>query len=149
MTDTRSPHQRRHIMQSVGTKNTGPELIVRRLASRLGYRYRLHRKELPGTPDLVFPSRQKVIFVNGCFWHGHNCPKGRPPKSRPEYWLPKIAQNRERDAKAVRNLRGSGWRVLTVWQCQTKNSNRLEKAILKFLGPLHSEKTPSWLDQSL
>jgi DNA mismatch endonuclease, patch repair protein len=140
MADTRSPSQRRYIMQAVGTKNTGPEMIVRKLVSGRGYRYRPHRKDLPGTPDLVFLSRRKVIFVNGCFWHGHRCPKGRPPKSRPDYWLPKIAQNKLRDARVVRKLRNSGWQVLTVWQCQTKHPNRLESTIVKFLGPLQRKR---------
>jgi len=122
-------------MSRIGGKNTAPELVVRRLLHALGYRFRLHRRDLPGTPDIVFPSRQKVIFVNGCFWHAHGCSMGHPPKSRPEFWLPKLQRNRSKDARDVRELRGSGWGVLTVWQCQTRLRDGLEKRLISFLGP--------------
>lgn len=120
MTDTRSREQRRRIMQAVGYKDTGPEMTVRKILHRLGYRYRLHRKDLPGKPDIVFPSRKKAIFVHGCFWHAHGCRYGKPPKSRPEYWLPKLERNKERDAENVRALDALGWQTLTVWQCEVK-----------------------------
>jgi DNA mismatch endonuclease, patch repair protein len=99
--DTRTPDQRSRIMQAVKQKDTGPELLLRRALHRLGYRYRTHAKDLPGRPDLVFASRKKVIFVHGCFWHGHDCSKGRLPKSRPEYWIPKIEANKARDERVV------------------------------------------------
>ena len=96
--DTRTPEQRRRIMQAVGSKHTGPELVVRRLLHRMGYRYRLHRRDLPGRPDIAFISRRKAIFVHGCFWHGHDCPKGRLPKSR-------LVPADRLDPKAVRDYR--------------------------------------------
>jgi DNA mismatch endonuclease (patch repair protein) len=134
MADTRTPEQRRHIMQSVAQKDTGPELVVRRLLHAFGYRYRLHDKRLPGSPDLVFPTRRKAIFVHGCFWHGHGCPKGKPPKSRSEYWLPKIRGNQERDLAVSRELVKLGWSVLTVWQCETKDPEALATRLVAFLG---------------
>jgi DNA mismatch endonuclease (patch repair protein) len=122
-------------MSAVPTKNTAPEKVVRSLLTRGGYRYRLHRKDLPGTPDIVFPGRRKAIFVNGCFWHGHlGCPKGRLPKSRPDYWIPKIAHNAEKDQKNLVELEQLGWKVLTVWQCELRQLLLLEKKINKFLA---------------
>ncbi|WP_201864464.1 very short patch repair endonuclease [Microvirga soli] len=135
MVDTRTPEQRRYIMQSVRSKNTGPEMIVRRIAHALGYRFRVHRRDLPGTPDLVFPSRRKAIYVHGCFWHGHGCPKGKLPKSRPEFWIPKIARNKERDADTVAAMEAMGWETLTLWQCETKDRDAVVKALVDFLGP--------------
>src|SRR5579875_2196251 len=111
--DTRTPEQRSYIMRSVGTRNTGPELVVRRLLHRMGFRFGLHRKDLPGKPDIVLPKHKAVVFVHGCFWHGHNCSKGRLPKTRLDFWVPKIQRNRSRDAESVRLLKKSGWRVLT------------------------------------
>lgn len=134
MADTRTPEQRRRIMQSVGTKNTGPELALRRLLFAAGYRYRLHCKELPGSPDIVFSGRRKVIFVHGCYWHGHACKKGRLPKSRLDYWTTKILGNQERDRRTLRLLRGAGWQVLTVWQCELIDPQALIKGVVKFLG---------------
>ncbi len=135
MADNRSPESRSALMSRIGGKNTAPELVVRRLLHALGYRFRLHRRDLPGTPDIVFPARRKVIFVNGCFWHAHGCRIGRPPKSRQEFWLPKLERNRSKDARNRRALRNSGWGVLTVWQCQTRSQNRLAAQFLSFLGP--------------
>ncbi|CAN0579472.1 unnamed protein product, partial [Laminaria digitata] len=112
MVDTRSPAQRRRIMQAVKSKDTKPELVVRRLLHSFGYRYRLHRKELPGKPDIVFPSRKKAVFVHGCFWHWHGCPKGQLPKSRLDYWQPKLAKNVERDRTKKEQLESLGRRVL-------------------------------------
>lgn len=132
--DTRTPEQRHRIMQAVRSKDTGPEMIVRRLLYGLGYRYRVHCRELPGTPDLVFKRRGKVIFVHGCFWHGHQCSKGRAPKSRHEYWGAKLALNRERDRRCEQELLELGWQVLTIWQCQTKDISELKKILVKFLG---------------
>lgn len=120
-------------MAAVGTKDTGAEKAVRSVVHRLGYRYALHRTDLPGKPDLVFVSRQKIIFVHGCFWHGHSCRYGRLPKSRLDYWQSKITANRARDREQVSQLRKQGWSVLTVWQCQLKNNRSLEVRIMRFL----------------
>ena len=135
MVDTRTQKQRSAIMRSVRTKNTGPEILVRRKLHALGYRFRLHRKDLPGKPDIVLPVRRKAIFVHGCFWHGHDCPKGRLPKSKLEYWEPKIKANIERDRKRLAELRTLGWSVLVLWQCQIVQQNLLESKLLRFLDP--------------
>lgn len=121
-------------MGRIGSKNTAPELVVRRLLHSLGYRFRLHRKDLPGTPDIVLPGRRKAIFVHGCFWHAHGCRIGRPPKSRPEFWEPKLARNRARDEENSRDLEKAGWDVLTVWQCETKDKEAVSELLEKFLG---------------
>lgn len=131
--DTRSPEQRRRIMQAVRSKNTGPEMRVRRLLHSMGYRFRLHRKDLPGKPDIILPRYKKVIFVHGCFWHAHGCPKGQPPKSRSEYWLPKLAKNVERDRTKIEQLEKAGWKVLVVWQCETKDLGALAKRLHDFV----------------
>lgn len=132
--DTRTPEQRRRIMQAVGTEDTGPEWAVRRLLHAQGYRYRLHPKTLPGRPDIVFPKRKKAIFVHGCFWHGHDCRKGHAPKSRLEYWQPKLAANRERDAANAAKLEALGWRVAIVWQCEIEDSAALAAKLAAFLN---------------
>jgi DNA mismatch endonuclease (patch repair protein) len=134
MVDNRTQTSRSALMGRIGSKNTAPELIVRRLLHSLGYRFRLHRKDLPGTPDIVLPGRRKAIFVHGCFWHAHSCRIGRPPKSRPEFWEPKLARNRARDEENSRNLEEAGWDVLTVWQCETKDKVALSELLEKFLG---------------
>lgn len=134
--DTRTPDQRRRIMQAVKSKNTKPELIVRRLAHAMGYRFRLHRKDLPGKPDLVFPARRKAIFVHGCFWHWHGCSKGQLPKSRLDYWQPKLAKNVERDRTKQEQLEALGWGVLVVWQCETKDVETLQTRLREFLDDL-------------
>lgn len=123
MVDRVSNDKRSEIMRAIKSKNTKPEIIVRKLVFSMGYRYRLHRKELPGTPDLVFPRQKKVIFVHGCFWHGHNCTKGKLPKSNVDYWATKIHQNKLRDIDAAKRLTSSGWGVLVIWQCELKNNN--------------------------
>jgi DNA mismatch endonuclease (patch repair protein) len=120
-------------MSAVRVKNTIPELVVRRLLYRLGYRYRLHAADLPGRPDVVFRKRHCVVFVNGCFWHGHDCPRGNPPSSNVEFWRRKIDKNRERDRGVQKKLENDGWRVLTVWECQTKDQARLESRLRGFL----------------
>lgn len=127
---------RRRSMQAVRSKDTKPEMAVRRLAHSLGFRYRLHRRDLPGVPDLVFPSRRKIIFVHGCFWHGHSCKNGvRQPKTNKEYWVPKIARNAERDREHLSDLARLGWSVLTVWECETRDEGGLESRLRGFLGP--------------
>lgn len=131
--DRLSTERRSWLMGRVGTKDTAPEMIVRRLLHGNGYRYRLHVGSMAGKPDIVLPSRRSVVFVHGCFWHGHGCKIGRLPKSRPEFWGPKIARNRDRDADAQRKLKGLGWRVLTVWQCETKDLSKLGRKLDRFL----------------
>ncbi|MGH6826271.1 very short patch repair endonuclease [Methyloceanibacter sp.] len=135
MSDHVSPEGRSFIMKAVGTRDTGPEVAVRRLLHSAGYRYRLYRRDLPGTPDLTFPRRHKVIFVHGCYWHGHGCEKGRLPKSKLAYWAPKIAANRARDERNIRKLRSEGWSTLTVWQCELKQREKLIRRVQCFLGP--------------
>lgn len=116
--DTRTPEQRRRIMRAVKGKDTKPEWVVRRLLYSMGYRYRLHGKGLPGHPDIVFAGRRKVIFVHGCFWHGHGCAKGQPPKSRLDYWQPKLEQNASRDRARAQQLQALGWQSFVIWQCE-------------------------------
>ena len=120
-------------MSRIGSRNTAPELVVRRLLHSMGYRFRLHRKDLPGTPDIVLPGRRKAIFVHGCFWHAHGCRIGRPPKSRPEFWEPKLARNKARDDKNLAALRRAGWDAFTVWQCEIKDGEALRQRLLAFL----------------
>lgn len=125
---------RRRTMQAVKSKDTTPELIVRRLLHASGYRYRLHNDALPGCPDLVFPSKRKIIFVHGCFWHGHNCQRGsRIPKTNTEYWTGKVAKNRSRDLIARQELRIRGWKILYIWECELKNRAAVAKRLSRFL----------------
>lgn len=133
--DNLSPQERSAQMRLVRSKDTKPEMRVRWLVHGLGYRYRLHRADLPGKPDLVFPSRRKVIQVNGCFWHGHKCRLGRMPKSSLDYWRIKIATNQERDRRTLKSLRKLGWKCLTVWECSLGDENKLAKRIEHFLDP--------------
>jgi DNA mismatch endonuclease (patch repair protein) len=117
-----SPDLRRRTMQAVKSEDTLTEMKVRRLLHSAGFRYRLHDKNLPGSPDMVFASRRKVIFIHGCFWHGHQCQRGaRVPKTNTSYWLTKIERNRQRDMQAVEQLTDAGWAVLTIWECETKS----------------------------
>lgn len=120
-------------MASVGSKDTGPELAVRGMLHALGYRYRLHVRGLPGKPDLVFAKRRKVVFVHGCFWHGHGCKFGRLPKSRQEFWSSKIEKNRRRDEAAIEALSEKGWDISVVWQCELKDLLRTRDRIVAFL----------------
>ena len=123
-------------MRAVKGRDTGPELAVRRMLHARGYRYRLHRKDLPGKPDMTFPSRRKVVFVHGCFWHGHSCPRGaRMPKTNADYWRAKIGRNRERYEAQRAALRDAGWGVLTVWECELRRGDELASRIEAFLGP--------------
>lgn len=124
---------RSKIMRSVKTKNTGAELIVRQTLHSMGYRYRLHVKGLSGTPDIVFQKRKKVIFVNGCFWHGHSCAKGRMPKTNAEFWQDKIEKNMRRDRKKEADLESNNWMVLVIWQCELADLDRLRTSLENFL----------------
>lgn len=122
------------IMRAVKSRDTSPERVVRKMLSASGYRYRLHSKALPGSPDIVFPGRKKVIFVHGCFWHGHRCKRGaRVPKTNRKYWLEKIARNKSRDQRTRRKLRSMGWAVLTVWECSTRDPIKLRPKLRQFL----------------
>lgn len=122
-------------MASVKAKDTRPEMLVRRLLFSLGYRYRLHDRGLPGSPDIVFRGMKKAIFVHGCFWHRHEgCPLARLPKSRLEFWGPKLDGNRERDARKLLQLQSQGWDALVIWECELKDLNLLEKKLNGFLG---------------
>jgi DNA mismatch endonuclease (patch repair protein) len=128
------PESRSRIMRAVKSEGTTPERKVRRIAHALGFRFRLYRQDLPGCPDLVFPRLGKIILVHGCFWHGHSCPRGaRIPKANQAYWTAKIARNRARDQRTLRQLRALGWKVLVVWECATRDQVRLETKIARFL----------------
>lgn len=132
--DSVSPARRSEIMGRVRSRDTVPEMLVRRLTHALGYRYRLHGKDLPGKPDLVFRSRRKVIFVHGCFWHRHpGCALARLPKSREDFWFPKLEANRQRDLKTENVLQVKGWTVLTIWECELGDIDKLKNKIKEFL----------------
>lgn len=132
---TETTEDRSRIMRAVKDRDTGPEMTVRRLVHGMGYRYRLHRKDLPGKPDLVFRTRRKTIFVHGCFWHGHDCARGaRTPKTNRAYWEAKIARNGLRDSKHLKALELDGWRVLILWECELKDRARLTRRLRRFLG---------------
>src|SRR5580658_7972071 len=131
MADRISPARRSWLMSRIGGSNTKPEIAVRSLLHRLGYRFSLHRRDLPGTPDIVLPVRETVVFVNGCFWHGHYCKRSKMPKSRTDYWEPKIEANRRRDVRKRRHLARLGWKVLVVWECELKNPNKLATKLIR------------------
>lgn len=134
-TDRITPEHRSKIMSKIKGKNTKPELIVRSVCHQMGLRYRLHRKDLPGTPDLVFPKRRLCIFVHGCFWHRHpGCKYAYTPKSRLDFWLPKFAKNVDRDWTAQQALHALGWKVVIVWECHTKDRENLRNEIRIALG---------------
>jgi len=121
-------------MARIRSKDTRPELAVRSILHRLGFRFRLHRRDLPGTPDIVMPGRSAVVFVHGCFWHGHRCKVGKMPKSRVAYWEAKIAANRARDARVRRKLRGLGWKVVVVRECELGHLDALRVRLARELG---------------
>lgn len=136
MSDVFDTAKRSEVMRAVKGRNTSPEVAVRRLVWRLGGRYRLHARNLPGSPDLVLPRRRLALFVHGCFWHGHDCARGaRTPKANRDYWTAKLARNRARDAAALAALAGAGWRAEVVWECELREAAALEtriKAMLDF-----------------
>lgn len=134
MADVHTPEQRSFNMSRIRERNTKPEMFVRSMVHSMGYRFRLHRRDLPGKPDLVFPRLRKVIFVNGCFWHMHDCRYGMVvPKTNPEFWKKKRYANAERDRRNIKAIEDAGWRVLVVWECETKISNELYETIIRFL----------------
>lgn len=134
MSDHVSQAERSRIMALIRGKDTKPELVVRRLTHAMGYRYRLHRRDLPGTPDLVFPRHRKVIFVHGCFWHQHDCPRGTKPASNTDFWNAKLAANVERDERNRLALTTAGWSALTIWECETKCHSALAERVKAFLA---------------
>ncbi len=134
-TDVYPPQKRSAVMRRVKGKDTAPELIVRRLIWGLGGRYRLHRADLPGKPDIVLPGRRLAVFVHGCFWHGHDCARGaRVPKANRDYWLAKVGRNRSRDVASRAALEAGGWRVETIWECELKDRAALEARVRDWLS---------------
>ncbi len=132
--DVFSREKRSQIMSRVSGKNTKPELVVRSLLHNMGYRFRLHRKDLPGKPDITLPKYQKVIFVHGCFWHGHTgCPRSKRPTTNKNFWREKLDKNMERDKESVRNLNGLGWAVLVIWTCEVNDTIKVKNKLLSFL----------------
>ena len=135
LADTISKERRSANMRAIRSKDMKPELCVRRAAHAMGYRFRLHRGDLPGKPDLVFPGIHKAIFVHGCFWHQHaECRDGRSPRSNSNYWEPKLARNKERDTEHIRRLSADGWDVFTIWECETKDQSNLRSRLHDFLS---------------
>ena len=135
MTDVYDKEKRSAVMARVKSKDTSPERAVRRILTSLGARYRLHRKDLPGSPDLVMPGRKLAVFVHGCFWHGHDCARGaRVPKANRDYWLAKVARNKARDARVAETLRADRWAVETVWECELKDEDALKLRLGEILA---------------
>lgn len=134
--DKLTPDRRSRNMRQIRGKNTVPELRVRRLCREIGFSgYRIHRKDLPGKPDLAWIGRKLAIFVHGCFWHGHGCAEGiRKPKTNLDYWIPKIARNQQRDAEDIATLRAAGWVVIVVWECELSEIDCLTKKLQRFLS---------------
>lgn len=134
MADKLTPARRSANMRAIRSKDMKPELLVRKLVHSLGYRFRLHRKDLPGKPDLVFLGRRKVIFVHGCFWHQHaGCREGRIPGSNQDYWRPKLERNQQRDRLHIENLQQLGWQVMIIWECETRDRAKLAQDVCEFL----------------
>ena len=133
-TDVFTPAERSAVMRRVKGRDTAPELKLRKLLTRMGLRYRLHRKDLPGRPDVAMIGRRTAIFMHGCFWHGHDCRRGaRQPKANADYWIAKIARNRARDASSRAALEAMGWRVVTVWECELKDEAALKDRLRMLL----------------
>lgn len=135
MADHLGPVARSRLMARVRPKDTKPEMLVRRLVHGMGIGYRLHRRDLPGTPDLVFAGRRKVVFVHGCFWHQHDCSRGSRPGSNREFWNRKLDKNIARDRANLSALKASGWSVLVVWECETRDPDVLQRRLRRFLLP--------------
>ena len=135
--DTLTPDQRSSLMGRVKQRDTAPELRVRSLLHQHGLRFRLQKPRLPGKPDIIFPGLRRVIFVHGCFWHGHQCPKGKLPTSNTAFWSAKIERNRLRDGEVERGLKDLGWSVLVIWECQLKDETALWNTLAEFLQAAH------------
>lgn len=137
--DKLAPERRSENMRQIRGKNTAPELAIRKLCREIGFTgYRIHRKDLPGKPDLAWVGRKLAIFVHGCFWHGHNCAEGiRKPKSNRNYWVPKIERNQQRDAENILALQGMSWKVFVVWECEINDKGLLAERLQRFLQPAH------------
>lgn len=133
MADRFTPEERSRIMAKVKGRDTKPEILVRRILHRLGYRFRLYRKDLPGKPDIVLPRHRKIIFVHGCFWHGHDCKRGARPETNADFWNAKIKGNMERDARNTEELKRLGWDVLTLWVCEMKDPDELAERLGRFI----------------
>jgi DNA mismatch endonuclease (patch repair protein) len=131
--DTIAPEERSALMARIRSKNTKPELAVRSLLHRMGYRFRIHRRDLPGAPDIVLPRYKKIVLVHGCFWHGHTCQLASKPKSNSGYWSEKILKNQARDQRNLEALQSAGWKVLEVWECEIRKFDGLERRLLDFL----------------
>ncbi len=139
--DVLTKKQRSYCMSRIRGKDTKPEITVRKIIYNLGYRYRLYKRNLPGYPDIVLTKQKKIIFVNGCWWHRHNCKLGRrSPKSRLKYWLPKLCANKDRYRRNLKKLRNQGWKVLTVWECQTRKEEKVKRCIIEFLERKNKRK---------
>ena len=135
-----SSDQRSRNMTAVSGRNTSPEVTVRKLLHGLGLRFRPHQPGLPGTPDIVLPRHRVVVLVHGCFWHGHSCLRGKAPSSNTDFWLPKLERSKQRDAEQAKALRALGWRVLIVWGCETKRSDRLLIRLARWLKRTGADK---------
>lgn len=130
--DIVSREKRSAMMAGIGSRNTKPELAVRRVAHKLGLRFRLHRRDLPGSPDLVFPKRKIAVFVHGCYWHRHSgCQYAYTPKSNVEFWLNKLQTNVDRDVRIKQELEGGGWNVIVIWECETKHDNTIAELLIR------------------
>jgi len=141
MPDVFSPDQRSAVMRAVKSSNTTPEIAVRRAAHALGLRFRLNRADLPGKPDLVFPAKRTALFVHGCFWHGHKCPRGnRMPATNRAYWGAKIGRNMARDQASLAALKKLGWKPAVIWECETRDPAALAKLIARRMGPTAARK---------
>jgi DNA mismatch endonuclease (patch repair protein) len=136
MPDVYDKTTRRRVMQRIRKTNTKPEILVRSVLHRMGYRFRLYRQDLVGTPDIVLPKYQIVVFVHGCFWHQHHCHLGKLPKSNKSYWFPKLRRNQERDASAKAGLLKMGWRVVTIWECETNDRESVRALLVARFGAL-------------
>lgn len=141
--DTISPAARSALMSKIRSKDTKPEKVIRSLLHNLGYRFRLHRKDLPGRPDIVLPRHRKIILIHGCFWHGHDCKLASKPKSNCDYWARKIAGNRERDTRNAVLLEQKGWQVLELWECEIRKLDGIEARLQEFMAATSSATHPS------
>lgn len=148
--DVLTPQQRSHCMSRISGKNTKPEMLVRKMLFALGFRYRLHRRDFPGTPDLILPKYRAVIFIHGCFWHGHGCHLFVVPKTNRNFWTTKIAGNQRRDAKNSDDLMQIGWRVLTIWECALRGKGKKPIGVIAremqswLIGSSETDEIPSW-----